>query len=257
MSDPQAPKILLARDEAGFHKHAAQLVLESGAEAFRGHGRFMLCLSGGHTPKKLYELLAEPYYRERLDWTNTFILWSDERCVPPTDPESNYKMAFDAFLSKVPLPEKNIYRIPAEMTPPPAAAKAYEQSLKTLFQGYFPKIDLALLGMGDDGHIASLFPKTEALAEKERWVVSNYIEKLSSNRITLTLPVLNNARRVLFLVAGDSKAGIVKEVLRDDLPRNRYPAQMVSTYEGEVLWLLDKPAMSKCPDALRHTAFHL
>lgn len=249
--------MFLARDEAGLAKQAAQLVLESAAAAIREREAFTFCLSGGKTPKKLYELLAEPYYRDRIDWTKTFLLWSDERCVPPTDPESNYKLVRDAFLTKVPVPEKNILRIPAEMTPPPAAAKAYEQTLKTLFKGYFPKIDLVLLGLGEDGHIASLFPKTEALNEKERWVVANYVEKLSSNRITLSLPVINNARRVVFLVAGESKAGIVRELLRPDLPKNRYPAQLVSTYESEVIWVFDKAAMSKCPDDIRHLAFHL
>jgi 6-phosphogluconolactonase len=249
--------MILARDTAGFTKQAAQLVLEASAAALREHGRFVFCLTGGTTPKKLYELLAEPYYKERIDWGKTFILFGDERCVAPTDAQSNYKMAKDALLSKVPVPEKNVLRMPGEMTPPAEGAKAYEQALKALFKGFFPKIDLLLLGVGDDGHIASLFPGTDALKETEKWVVANFVTKLSSNRITLTLPVLNNARRVLFMVAGESKAGVIKEILRDDLPKNRYPAQMVSVYEGEITWLLDKPAMSKCPDELRHKAFHL
>lgn len=249
--------MILARDAAGFVKHGAQLVLEAAAAAYRDHGRFIFCLTGGSTPKKLYELLAEPYYKERIDWANTIVLFGDERCVPPTDDQSNYKMAKDALLSKVPLPEKNIFRMAGEMTPPSEGAKAYEQSLKALFKGYFPKIDLLLLGVGDDGHIASLFPNTEALKETEKWVVANRVEKLSSNRITLTLPVINNARRVLFLVSGEAKAGVIKEILRSDLPKTRFPAQLVATYEGEVTWLLDKAAMSKCPDELRHKAFHL
>ncbi len=249
--------MILARDAAGLAKHGAQLVLEAAAAAYRDHGKFVLCLTGGSTPKRLYELLSEPYYKERIDWGNTIVLFGDERCVPPTDDQSNYKMAKEAFLSKVPLPEKNIYRMAGEMTPATEGARAYEQSLKALFKGYFPKIDLLLLGVGDDGHIASLFPNTDALKETEKWVVANRVEKLSSNRITLTLPVINNARRVLFLVSGDSKAGVIKEILREDMPKTRYPAQLVATYEGEVTWLLDKAAMSKCPDELRHKAFHL
>jgi 6-phosphogluconolactonase len=257
LTEPAKPKLFLARDEAALAKHAAQLVLEASAAAFRDHGRFYFCLTGGKTPRKLYETLADPYYRDRIEWTNTLLLWNDERCVPPADPESNFKMANDALLTKVPIPEKNVFRMPAEMTPPNAAAKAYEQTLKTIFKGYFPKIDLMLLGVGDDGHIASLFPKTEALNETEHWVVMNHVEKLSSNRITLTLPVINNARRILFLVSGEAKAGIVKEILRTDLPTNRYPAQLVKTYEGEITWIFDKAAMSKCPDEIRYQAFHL
>jgi 6-phosphogluconolactonase len=249
--------MILARDAAGLAKHAAHMVLEASAAALREQGRFVFGLTGGTTPKKLYELLSEPYYKDRIDWGKTFVLFGDERCVPPTDDQSNYKMAKDALLSKIPVPEKNVYRIPAEMTPPQEGARAYEQSLKVLFKGYFPKVDLLLLGVGDDGHIASLFPHTDALKETEKWVVSNYVEKLSANRITLTLPVINNARHILFLVSGDSKAGVIKEILRDDLPKTRYPAQLVATYEGEVTWLLDKAAMSKCPDELRHRAFHL
>jgi 6-phosphogluconolactonase len=248
--------MILARDAAGLAKHAAQMVLEAASTAYRAHGRFVICLTGGTTPKKLYEILAEPYYKERLDWANTFVLFGDERCVPPTDDQSNFKMAHDALLGRVPIPERNVLRMPGEMTPPSEGAKSYEQALKALFKGYFPKIDLLLLGVGDDGHIASLFPNTEALKETEKWVVANHVAKLSANRLTLTLPVINNAQRILFLVSGESKAAVMKEILRNDTP-HRYPAQLVGTYEGEVTWLMDKLAMSKCPDELRHKAFHL
>lgn len=257
MSDTAHVKVQVARDEAGFFKQAAQLFLESAAAAVRTRGRFTVSLAGGSTPKKLYSLLSESYYRQRVDWEKTYVLWGDERTVPPTNNDSNYKMAHDALLAKVPISSDHILRIPAEMTSPFEAAKTYEQKLRVLFGKHVPKIDLMLLGLGEDGHTASLFPRTEALNEMDRWTVANTVEALSTTRITLTLPVINNSHRILFLVAGESKAAIVKEILREDLPQNRFPAQLVTPFDGELIWLFDKLAMSKCPDPIRHKAAHL
>lgn len=231
------------------------MILEAAAEAFRDRQKFVLSLAGGSTPKKLYELLAKPYYQERLDFEKTFVIWGDERSVPPTHAESNYKMAHEAWLSKVAINADNIIRVPGEM-PPVEAAKTYEKTLKVLFGMTIglPKIDFSLLGLGDDGHTASLFPGTEASKETERWAVATHVTKAPHDRVTLTFPVLNSARRTLFLVTGGDKAGIVKEVLREDLPMNRYPAQRVQPKDGDVVWLLDGAAAEKLPNAIRAKA---
>lgn len=252
-------QLLLARDEAGFFKKAADLFLESIAFAIKERKQCTIALSGGSTPKKLFQLLTQPYYQTRIDWPKVFIFWGDERCVPPTHGDSNYRMAQETLLSKVNIPKKNIYRIAGEMASPQEGAKAYEQALHAFFKLDYaiPHFDLILLGLGNDGHTASLFPKTEALNEDKKWITANYVEKFSTHRITMTVPIINDARRVLFLVQGEKKAEILHEVLRDDRPIDRYPAQLVRPNDGDLIWLFDKPAASKLPKPLLHAAFHL
>lgn len=225
---------------------AAEEVVHAANEAVAQHGRFTIALSGGSTPKNLFNLLATNA-RTSMPWDQTFFFWGDERHVPPTDPDSNYRMANEAMLSKIPVPAANVFRIAAENPDAEAAAQAYEQTLRKFFSlesGVFPVFDLVLLGMGPDGHTASLFPGTAALHEKSRLVVANWVEKLKTHRITLTLPVLNAARCVAFLVSGTDKATALHEVLEGNSPAEQHPAKLVRPSNGKLIWLLDRAAAS-------------
>jgi 6-phosphogluconolactonase len=226
---------------------AAEEVIRVASEAVAKRGRFTIALSGGSTPKNLFNLIAANASGS-LPWPQIFFFWGDERHVPPTDPESNYRMAQETLLSKVPVPPGNIFRIPTENPNADAAAAAYEQTLRKFFgvdAGKFPRFDLILLGMGPDGHTASLFPETAALQEKARLVVANWVEKLNTSRITLTLPVLNAARRVAFLVSGADKATVLREVLEGKGPGERYPSKLVQPSDGKLIWFVDRAAASE------------
>jgi 6-phosphogluconolactonase len=216
-----------------------------GSRALQDHGKFTVALSGGSTPRGLHQELAT-HFAPRLDWSKVFFFWGDERHVPPDSPESNYRMAKETLLSKLPIPAENIFRVPAELPDARQAAAKYEQTLQQFFHltpDSFPRFDFILLGMGPDGHTASLFPGTAALQEKDHLVVSNWIEKLNTFRITFTYPVLNDAACVMFLVNGDEKAEMVRRALKD--PTANLPCQKVRPLEGELFWFLDKGAALK------------
>lgn len=249
----------LASDEGSFHRKAAQLILESSVTAIEKRGRFSIALSGGETPKKLFALLTDPYFRERLSWDKWHVFWGDERCVPSDSDDSNFKAARDALLSRVPIPASHIHRMAGEVTPAMEAARAYEREIHLFFQKEpLPRFDVMLLGVGDDGHTASLFPGTSALDENERWVTAVQVDRLKiPARITMTFPVLNVARRILILCSGDNKAAVVRDVFHPEAPL-RYPIQRVKSLpDGEVVWLLDKAAVSKLPPETRFQAVHL
>ena len=225
---------------------AAEEVGRAANEAVAERGRFTIALSGGSTPRNLHTLLAANA-RTSLPWDHTFFFWGDERHVPPDDPESNYRMADETLLSKIPVAPAHVFRIPAENPDAAAAAEAYEQTLRKFFAlepGQFPRFDLILLGMGPDGHTASLFPGTAALEEKSHLVVANWVEKFKTCRITLTLPVLNAARCVVFLVSGTDKAPALHAVLQSDEPGEQYPAKLVRPTDGKLIWLVDRAAAS-------------
>ncbi len=224
---------------------AAEEVIRAVTEAVAHRGRFTIALSGGSTPKNLYTLIAA---NANLPWDRMFFFWGDERHVPPDDPESNYRMTKESLLSKVPIPPENIFRVPAENPDAAAVAEAYEQTLRKFFAvapGEFPRFDLILLGMGPDGHTASLFPETAALKEKSHLVVANWVEKLKTHRITFTLPVLNAARCVAFLVSGMDKAAVLREVLEGDAPGEQYPSKLVRPSDGKLIWFVDRAAASE------------
>jgi 6-phosphogluconolactonase len=226
---------------------AAEEVVRAANQALAERGRFTLALSGGSTPQSLYTLLATNA-RSSVPWDRTFFFWSDERHVPPTDPDSNYRMAHESMLAKVPVPAGNVFRVPAEMPDAAAAAETYEQTIRKFFAlqpEQFPRFDLILLGMGPDGHTASLFPETAALPEKSRLVVANWVEKLKTSRITFTLPVLNAASSVAFLVSGTDKAPALKAVLESDAPGEQYPAKLVRPSDGKLIWFVDRGAASE------------
>lgn len=214
-------------------RHSVKHLIATGREAIADHGFFYLALSGGSTPKNIYHLLAQPEFRSQLDWSRVLLFWSDERCVPPTDSESNYRMAYDAGLETLPLLPEHIFRMHGE-SDPKQAGDAYDQLIQKIVpDGCF---DLVMLGMGTDGHTASLFPHTAALQVTDKLATANYIPDKKSWRITLTLPCINKARIAVFYVTGDEKAQRVAEVFAGA----KVPAGLVENG----LWFLDKPAAS-------------
>ena len=203
----------------------------SAAEHLAALAPLTVALSGGSTPKILYQVLAEEF-REQIPWSRTHFFWSDERHVPPDHPDSNYRMAYEALLSRVPVPESNVHRVHSENPSAQEAANEYEKII-------VPRLDLILLGLGTDGHTASIFPGSEVLHETKRLVAAPWVEKLNAYRITMTLPLLNNGASIVFLVSGAEKAEIVKEVLEGP---KKYPAQFVQPTGGELIWMLDRDA---------------
>jgi 6-phosphogluconolactonase len=224
----------------------AEAFVARAGEAIARTGRFTVALAGGSTPKRLYQLLADPPYRDRIDWSKLECFWNDERAVPPDHPDSNFRLAWEPWLSRVPVAEARIHRMPGEAADADQAALDYQQqiadALGVVADGPPPAFDLMLLGIGEDGHTASLFPNTAALDETSRWVVANSVPQRQMYRLTMTLPLLNRARHVIFLVTGASKAAVVREILAGPADPRRLPAQAVQPTAGQLLWLLDREA---------------
>ena len=247
------PETLRYQNMGELIRAAANFILQQARERIREKGFFTLVLSGGTTPKPLYELLAQSPFNAAMPWDQTYLFWGDERCVPPDHPHSNFSMANQALISKVDIPPENVHRIPAEMKSPHDAAETYQQNLRQFFSSQartnnrvpsstddeaLPSFDLILLGLGGDGHTASLFPGDPMLEEKEMWVaaVSAPEGVFPRTRITLTLPVINRACCVLFLVTGTQKKRIVESILIDPINTYRlYPATMVHPV-GRLFW---------------------
>ncbi len=247
-----AHEVEVAPTAAALMDAAAEMLVGAAAEAIRTSGRFTLALSGGSTPKTLYALLATPRYAPRIDWARTHVFFGDERCVPPDDPSSNYRMAREALLDGVPLPSINVHRIRGE-DDPAAAAAAYERELRTAFATPVgaprpragARFDLVLLGMGDNGHTASLFPNLRAVRETERWVMAEYVAEVSMWRVTLTPVVLNAAATAAFLVSGRDKAPMLHRVLEGPVDIDALPAQAIAPADGRLRWLVDAPAAAE------------
>jgi 6-phosphogluconolactonase len=238
-------EIKIVPDSVTLARVAAQEFQRRAEAAVQEHGRFSVALSGGNTPRAVYSILASEH--KDLPWARIHIFFGDERHVPPDHPDSNFRMASESLLSKVPIPEKNIHRVHAELDAE-AAAEEYEQQLSSFFQlkdHDWPRFDLIFLGIGEDGHTASLFPGSKALSETSRRVVANWVEKFKTFRITFTFPVLNHAAEVVFLVSGSGKAQILSEVLRPGT--EKYPAQRIQPENGRLLWLVDQDAGSLLP----------
>jgi 6-phosphogluconolactonase len=225
---------------------AAEEIFRATEEAVTERGRFTIALSGGSTPKSLYNLLATNA-RIALPWDRMFFFWSDERHVGPSDPDSNYRMASESMLSKVAVPPGNIFRVPGENPDADAVAQAYEQTILQFFKikdGQVPRFDLILLGLGPDGHTASLFPGTTGVNETSKLVIANWVEKLKTSRISFTLPLINAAECVAFLVSGTDKAAVLKTVLEGDGAGEQYPAKLVRPSNGKLIWFVDRGAAS-------------
>lgn len=231
---------------------AAERIVVAAEHAIDAHGRFVIALSGGSTPRRTYELLAREPYSSRVDWSRVHIVWGDERCVPPSNADSNYRMAREALLDHVPIPETNVHRMRGE-DDPAAAAASYETALRKLFDtpngppasAAGKNLDLALLGLGDNGHTASIFPESAAESEQRRWVMAEYVPAVSMWRITLTAPTINAAAEVLFLIAGGDKADVLQRVLEGPRVPRELPAQLIAPTPGHIHWLVDVAAAAR------------
>lgn len=239
------PQVRVLASDAELFRASAEKFCEIGKQAIREHGRYTVALSGGSTPKGLHHELATTFAKE-LRWDKVFFFWGDERHVPPDFPESNFRMAKETLLSKLPIPADHVFRMRGELPDANQAATLYEQWLSEFFHpapGQVPRIDFILLGIGPEGHTASLFPDTKALQEKQQLVVGNYVAVHSTWRITCTYPVLNHGANVMFLVDGASKADIVRTALKE--PSANLPCQGVKPVNGNLMWYLDEAAGAK------------
>jgi len=248
---PAVPDIRIHSDREAEAEAAATFVLELGKEAVRANGRFFIALSGGTTPETLYRSLTSPAFADRFDWSRTTFFFSDERCVPPDDPRSNYALADKTLFTPLRIAPSQIYRMAGESRDPQAAASEYEQQLrlatKTLPSAK-PSLHLILLGLGDDGHTASLFPGSPVLRDRQRLIAATQSPKDPPNRLTMTLGVINRASVILFLVAGANKAGVVRAVLDPKTEtERRLPASLVEPEEGRLIWFLDRGAAAELP----------
>ena len=238
-------------DAAALARRAAQYFVEMADEAVDAQGRARIAISGGSTPKAAFELLGDPGqpWRARMQWDKLDLYWVDERCVPPDDAESNYRMTREALLDRVPLRPEQIHRMEGELDPEQAASR-YESELRNSFRlegAELPRFDLIALGMGPDGHTASLFPHTPALHEMGRLVTANHVAQKDTWRITLTWPVINRANSVFFLVDGSDKAQILNEVLTGTRDVDRLPSQLIWPASGILTLFLDKSAAAQLP----------
>jgi 6-phosphogluconolactonase len=232
-------------DLESLSRAAAALIATQANLAVAARGRFSLALAGGATPRRTYELLAAPPFSNQAPWDRVHVFWGDERCVPLADPRSNARMAKEAWLDHASIPGDQIHPINCA-SDPAAAARQYEALLQEFFAGRPPCLDLVLLGLGDNGHTASLFPGAPVLEEREHWAAAVYAGEGDLHRVTLTAPLINQARLVAFLVAGSAKAAILQEVLHGPRDPVRLPAQLIRP-QGELLWLIDLDAASRLP----------
>jgi 6-phosphogluconolactonase len=241
------PELRIFRDTDRLSRHAANLFVEASNHAILERDQFLVALNGGSTPARLFQLLATDY-RDQITWSKVKVFWGDERCVPPKDAGSNYHQAFEELLSKVPIPEASIHRIQGELEPE-AAAKAYEETLRTFAEPplEFPRFDLVYLGMGEDGHTASLFPGSPVQADETVIAVTANYQDRPANRVTMTQLVFNQARMVVFMVTGENKAETLANVLSERYNPELYPAQRIDPKDGQLIWLVDEAAAGKLP----------
>jgi 6-phosphogluconolactonase len=265
MKSQPSSEIIVLPDRAALAREAAARFVALAQSALATRGEFSVALSGGATPRDAYDLLASPEFASRVDWARIHFFWGDERAVPPDHPDSNYRMAYETLLARIQPPARNVHRIRAELAPADAA-REYEEELQNFFQPQSAqrtqrkkenpatsvssmvnpaRIDLILLGLGADGHTASLFPHTRVLHERTRWVAAEYVEELEAHRITLTVPIINAAKNILWLVAGEDKAQTVREVLRGAHRPDDLPAQLIRPRDGRAVWLLDRDAAAQ------------
>ncbi|MEP6795433.1 MAG: 6-phosphogluconolactonase [Saprospiraceae bacterium] len=231
------------RDADKLTEAAADYIVSVGQEAININGRFVISLSGGHTPEKLFTLLSTPAFRKKLDWKKTFFFWGDERCVPLDDERNNAHQAKLIWLDHMPVPPAHIHRIPVNL-PPQDAAIAYQHDIEVFFGSHPKRFDLMLLGLGENGHTASLFPGTPVVHDKDEAVREVYVEEEKLFRVTMTAPLINEARHILFLVTGKNKAIVLEKILNTPFQPDLYPAQLIKSVEGELRWYVDTAAAS-------------
>lgn len=238
----RAAEIVVHPDPGAAARDAAGRFAEIAEKAVRDRGRFCVALSGGSTPQSLHRLLAEPPFRDRTDWARVHLFFGDERCVPPDHPDSNYRAVYENLISRVPIPAVQVHRMPADRQDLAKAAAEYEAEIREVL-GDGAVFDLILLGLGEDGHTASLFPGSPALGEAKRLVAENYSDRLKSRRMTFTFPLINRAARVLFLVEGRAKAEAVRRAVED--AGGPVPAGRVRPEAGGLTWIMDRAAASR------------
>jgi 6-phosphogluconolactonase len=246
------PEVLVFPDLDGAAAEAAKRFAAISEQTVAARRACAVALSGGDTPKTLFAQLAGEPYRRRIPWERLEVFWADERCVPPDDPQSNYKLAYDLLLSKVPVPRAQIYRMPGDMPHHVAAADAYAETLRAHLPATadgWPRFDFVLLGIGANAHTASLFPHTQAVRERERTVVAQFVEEVGTWRMTLTVPVLRRAADILFLASGASKAEAVRAALEGPPNGDDVPASLIRPIDGRVAWLLDRAAAARLGSA--------
>jgi len=234
-------KIHVAESENEWTDLAVKKILTQGEKSIQNQGHYSLVLSGGSTPMPVYQKLAELPPQSSLDWNNVFIFWGDERCVPPSHQDSNYRMAKKLLLDQIPIPEINIFRMKGEL-PPSGAAQNYERLISQFFLGKEKRFDTILLGIGTDGHTASLFPGTPQLDITDQWVVTSQKTETKSMRITLTYPAINNTREILFLATGIEKSEIIADVIMHPNSPPFYPAKGIRGKDTSPIWIIDKKA---------------
>jgi 6-phosphogluconolactonase len=231
-------------DLESLSRAAAARLVRQAEQAIAARGRFSVALSGGLTPRRTYELLGQAPWKDQGPWDRVHVFWGDERCVPLDDARSNARLAREAWLDRVPIPRGQVHPMKCGAAPAAAAAR-YEALLREFFGGGPPRLDLVLLGLGEDGHTASLFPGSPVLHEQQRWVAPVYVAEQDLHRLTLTATFINRAAAVAFLVAGAAKAAVVREVLQGPRDPLRLPAQLIHPVSGELLWLVDEAAAAE------------
>ena len=240
-------RIVVCSTQEDLFEAAAQCFVQSVSSHSDPSSFYSVALSGGSTPRGLFSRLTADSYREQINWASVRVFWGDERSVPPDNPESNFHMAKENLLDRLPIPLEQVFRIEGER-PAEEAATRYQDVLQQVFsqrEAHVPRFDLVLLGMGPDAHTASLFPETAVLDEKDRWVAAPWVEKFHTHRITLTPRVFNAAQRIVFMVSGLDKAQAAQAVLEGPVRPHQYPAQIINPVQGEVIWLLDQAAASR------------
>ncbi len=246
---PSGGQLIISRGLDEWTERAADLFVTLAQKAADVEGaRFTVALSGGSTPKRLYSALAAAPYVDEVPWARVHLFWGDERHVGPDDAESNYRMVRESLIEKAPIPAENVHRIRAETPDAAEAARAYALDIQGFFglqPDEWPRFDLVLLGLGPDGHTASLFPGVDALHDTTHIVVAPFVPKFNTDRISLTAPAINAAATVAFLVAGEEKSGVLRDVLEGPRQPDLFPAQIVAPANGDLLWLLDEGAASQ------------
>ncbi len=243
MTKPQEHNIEVFQSIAALNKAAAEYIIAVSNEAIVERGKFTIALSGGDTPQRLYALLSEMPYSEQIHWNRTFIFWGDERCVPLNDKRNNAYQAKSILLAKTDIPLVNIHSIPVDL-PPLVAASTYEKELKVFFGNDLVNFDIVLLGLGENGHTASLFPETKVIHEHAQGIRAVFVEDEKMFRITMTAPLINHARHVLFLITGEKKAKILGKIFDSASQHDKYPAQLIKPIHGDLLWFADQEAAS-------------
>lgn len=237
-------KLVVFETKKELYLNAAEVLSEIAATSIASRGKFTIALSGGKTPAELYTLLANPFFREKFDWQKVFVFWGDERFVPGNDERNNSGQAISTWLSKINIAQDHIFPVPVNL-PPEEAAAEYEKTIKSFWGNEKPAFDLILLGIGENGHTASIFPYSKLIDEQKEGIRAFYLEEEKIFRITMTAPLINCSRNVLFLVTGKNKAEILENVLEGQRDAEKYPAQLIRPADGNLLWFVDKDAAAK------------